>query len=172
MEPPNVARETPWTNVRAKHNSRGIVRFLDCVMAARVPLEHLVLVRVQVEERTTSDERSNMPRHFARMFQEDPRVARARAKKKTRDGDKTVPENYVPVPAHARVILETKDERMIRSLLKTLSWNALDLFVTIAIAFAFTRSLRVSLAIGVVQQTWESVLYFGHERLWARVKKI
>ena len=106
------------------------------------------------------------------MFQEDPRVALARAKNRTRDGDKTVPENYVPVPAHARVILETKDERMIRSLLKTLSWNALDLCVTIVIAFAFTRSLRVSLAIGVVQQTWESVLYFGHERLWARVKKI
>jgi uncharacterized membrane protein len=106
------------------------------------------------------------------MFQEHPEHARARARKQKRDGVRIVVENYVPVPAQARVVLETKDERMVRSLLKTLSWNALDLCVTIIIAFAFTRSLRVSLAIGVVQQTWESVLYFGHERLWARVKKV
>lgn len=113
-----------------------------------------------------------MPRHFASLFQENPEHARIRAKKQKRDGANRVVENYVPVPTQAKVVLETKDERMIRSLLKTLSWNVLDLCVTIIIAFAFTRNLRVSLAIGVVQQTWESVLYFGHERLWARVKKV
>lgn len=81
-------------------------------------------------------------------------------------------EQYVPVPAHVQVIIKTKDERMIRSLAKTLTWNLLDMGVTVAIAYAFTRKIGVAIAIGLVQQTWESVLYFFHERVWAKVKKI
>jgi uncharacterized membrane protein len=116
-----------------------------------------------------------VPRHFARMLQEDPQAALARHENRLQNKkrtDKAMQEQYVPVPSHVQVIIKTKDERMLRSLVKTLTWNLLDMGVTVSIAYFFTRDIKVALAIGIAQQAWESVLYFFHERLWAKVKKI
>jgi uncharacterized membrane protein len=58
-----------------------------------------------------------------------------------------------------------------KSLLKTTTWYFSDLILTFAIAFAVTRNVRSSIAIGVAQQTWELLLYFVHERIWVRFSK-
>jgi len=81
-------------------------------------------------------------------------------------------ENHVPIPAQVKIVLKDKNERVIRSLAKTITWNLIDVTVTIAIAYAFTRKIAIALAIGISQQVWESVLYFAHERAWAKVKNI
>jgi uncharacterized membrane protein len=57
-----------------------------------------------------------------------------------------------------------------RSLIKSVTWYFSDMFMTIIIAFIVTRDIRVSLGIGVLQQTWEVGLYYFHERVWSRVK--
>lgn len=77
---------------------------------------------------------------------------------------------YVPVPQ--QVVLVAKKESSLRSLLKTLTWNLTDWSATVVIAFLFTKDVKTALAIGVVQQLWEASLYFFHERVWARVKRV
>ena len=57
-----------------------------------------------------------------------------------------------------------------RSLIKSVTWYFSDMFMTIIIAFIVTRDIRMSLGIGVLQQTWEVGLYYFHERVWSRVK--
>lgn len=114
-----------------------------------------------------------MPRHFARYFQEEARRDKLRREAvmgaNKRKQDQPLPE-YVPVPA--QIVMVTKKESSLRSLLKTLTWNLTDWSATVIIAFLFTRDVRQALAIGVVQQLWEASLYFFHERLWAKVKKV
>lgn len=82
---------------------------------------------------------------------------------------KNLPE-YVPVPS--QIVMVAKKESSMRSLLKTLTWNLTDWSATVVIAFLFTNDVRKALAIGVVQQLWEASLYFFHERVWARVKRV
>jgi len=58
-----------------------------------------------------------------------------------------------------------------KSLLKTTTWYFTDLILTFTIAFAITRDLKPSIAIGIAQQTWELLLYFFHERAWVKFGK-
>lgn len=93
--------------------------------------------------------------------------------KKCKDGcacSKPQMAEYVPVPQ--QVVLVAKKESSLRSLLKTVTWNLTDWSATVIIAFLFTKDVKTALAIGVVQQLWEASLYFFHERVWARVKRV
>jgi uncharacterized membrane protein len=57
-----------------------------------------------------------------------------------------------------------------RSLSKAVTWYFSDMVMTVIIALIVTRDIKVSLGIGVLQQTWEVGLYYFHERVWSRVK--
>jgi len=57
-----------------------------------------------------------------------------------------------------------------RSLLKTISWRALATTATILIVYIFTRELVISLGIGIVEVLLKMALYYGHERIWEKVR--
>ena len=61
-------------------------------------------------------------------------------------------------------------EKVKRSFVKTLSWRALATTATILIVYIFTRELTTSLGIGIVEVLLKMALYYGHERIWAKVR--
>jgi uncharacterized membrane protein len=56
------------------------------------------------------------------------------------------------------------------SLAKTATWYLSDLLLTGIIAFAVTRDVTTSLIIAGLQQTWEVLLYYFHERIWVKLQ--
>ena len=81
------------------------------------------------------------------------------------------------VPADARAgegagrrqLFGRAGERPWRSLLKAVSWRATGSLDTTLLAFLFTGNLKVSAAIGVTEIGTKIALYYGHERIWARI---
>ena len=64
------------------------------------------------------------------------------------------------------MILETK----IRSLVKTLSWRFTATITTIIVALAITKKIDVAIQIGLVEAFLKMLVYFIHERSWAKIK--
>jgi sulfate adenylyltransferase large subunit len=60
-------------------------------------------------------------------------------------------------------------ERPWRSLAKAISWRATGTFDTFLLAYLFTRDTRISAAIGATELLTKLALYYGHERIWARI---
>ena len=56
-----------------------------------------------------------------------------------------------------------------RSLAKTVSWRITGSASTFAISYAILGDFSVSGTIALIQLTFNTVLYFIHERLWDRV---
>ena len=56
-----------------------------------------------------------------------------------------------------------------RSIAKAFSWRALATFTTVLIVFAFTGDFALSLGAGAVEVVAKTLLYYGHERAWARI---
>ena len=56
-----------------------------------------------------------------------------------------------------------------RSMAKTVTWRLLGTFLTVLVAYAVTQNLHLALLIGGIEVLAKFVLYFGHERLWARI---
>ncbi|GAB3691891.1 hypothetical protein GCM10028857_29830 [Salinarchaeum chitinilyticum] len=61
------------------------------------------------------------------------------------------------------------NQRLSRSLVKTLCYRVLMVAITIAVAFAFTNDAMAALNIGLVANVVKTGTYFGYERLWARI---
>ncbi len=57
-----------------------------------------------------------------------------------------------------------------RSLVKALSWRFVATFITMTIAFLVTGKLDLALEIGLLDTTIKFAAYFGHERLWLRIR--
>jgi len=57
-----------------------------------------------------------------------------------------------------------------RSLVKALSWRFIATFITMGIAYAITGKLDLALEIGLLDTTIKFAAYFGHERIWLRVR--
>jgi uncharacterized membrane protein len=57
-----------------------------------------------------------------------------------------------------------------RSLLKAVTWRCLGTFATILILFFMTGSWSMSLNFGIVTFFVHIFLYYGHERVWQRIK--
>ena len=57
-----------------------------------------------------------------------------------------------------------------RSLLKTISWRIIGTLDTILISWAITGALSLAFSIGFVELVTKMVLYFFHERAWAKTK--
>ena len=64
------------------------------------------------------------------------------------------------------MIIETK----IRSLVKTLSWRVTATITTIIVALAITKRIDIAVQIGLIEALLKMLVYFIHERSWARIK--
>ena len=60
-------------------------------------------------------------------------------------------------------------DTQVRSLVKAVSYRALGSLATAAIAWAYIGNIGASAAIGGVDAVGKIVIYFLHERLWARI---
>jgi uncharacterized membrane protein len=56
-----------------------------------------------------------------------------------------------------------------RSLVKTISWRITGSTATFAISYAVLGDFSVSGTIAVIQLTFNTLLYFVHERVWNRI---
>ncbi|WP_290696352.1 DUF2061 domain-containing protein [Lacinutrix sp.] len=65
---------------------------------------------------------------------------------------------------------ETLDEKLSRSLLKTISWRIIGTLDTIIISYLITGTLAMALSIGGVELGTKMLLYFFHERAWNKIK--
>ena len=61
-----------------------------------------------------------------------------------------------------------KGDRPIVSLLKTISWRIVGTIDTITISFIITGEIRSALSIGSIEVVSKMILYYFHERIWAR----
>ncbi|MDE2680362.1 MAG: DUF2061 domain-containing protein [Verrucomicrobiota bacterium] len=60
-------------------------------------------------------------------------------------------------------------ESRLRSVLKALSWRVLATLTTIAIAYFIVGDVTVALKIGAVEVVAKMLIYYLHERAWAKV---
>jgi uncharacterized membrane protein len=56
-----------------------------------------------------------------------------------------------------------------RSLVKTISWRITGSTATFLISYAVLGNISISGTIAVIQLTFNTLLYFLHERVWARI---
>lgn len=56
-----------------------------------------------------------------------------------------------------------------RSILKALSWRVLATTSTILIVLAFTGKIILSISVGATEAATKLILYYLHERLWAKI---
>jgi uncharacterized membrane protein len=57
-----------------------------------------------------------------------------------------------------------------KSLIKSLSWRIIGTMDTIVISWILTGTLTVALSIGFIELFTKFFLYYGHERLWNKIK--
>ena len=57
-----------------------------------------------------------------------------------------------------------------RTLGKTISWYIVHNGMMFTITFVLTGSWELGVTIAVLQTIGEAVLYYSHERIWARIK--
>ena len=59
-------------------------------------------------------------------------------------------------------------ETKVRSLIKALSWRVLATLTTFSIAFFLTGEIIIALEIGFLDMVIKILIYFVHERVWAK----
>ena len=69
-----------------------------------------------------------------------------------------------------QVTYEVAQEKIKRTLAKTISWRALGTIATIVISYAITGTLALAFSIGVIELVSKLLLYFFHERAWNKIK--
>lgn len=65
---------------------------------------------------------------------------------------------------------DNADEKITRSVVKTLSWRIIGTIDTILISWLLTGTLALALSIGAVELITKMILYFVHERVWNSIK--
>jgi len=58
-----------------------------------------------------------------------------------------------------------------RSLVKTVSWHLLHFLMAGLIALLITHRIDFAAMIASAELIWESITFFIHERIWARIRK-
>jgi sulfate adenylyltransferase large subunit len=66
--------------------------------------------------------------------------------------------------------LKSIREQKRRSVLKAMSWRVIGSVATVAAAFVLTQDTGLAAAIGATEVVTKLVLYYGHERLWTRIR--
>ena len=62
------------------------------------------------------------------------------------------------------------EEKVKRSLAKTISWRIVGTIATIIISWLITGALTLAFSIGIIELISKLVLYFLHERAWNKIK--
>jgi uncharacterized membrane protein len=57
-----------------------------------------------------------------------------------------------------------------RSIAKSVSWHLLHITMVAIIAYVVTGSIQIAAILASAELIWESVAYYAHERVWARIK--
>jgi sulfate adenylyltransferase subunit 1 len=71
--------------------------------------------------------------------------------------------------APAQAWLARPVETVWRSAVKAISWRIAGTLLTVIAAYALTGDLATTLSVGAIEVTVKLLLFFGHERLWARI---
>lgn len=61
------------------------------------------------------------------------------------------------------------DEKLQRSILKTISWRIIGTIDTILISWLITGTLALAFSIGAIELVSKMALYFFHERAWNKI---
>ena len=56
-----------------------------------------------------------------------------------------------------------------RSLVKTLTWRILATFTTMLLVWIVFGEIDKAISIGLVEFVVKMIVYYGHERAWARI---
>ncbi len=62
------------------------------------------------------------------------------------------------------------EEKLQRSLAKTVSWRVVGTIATVIISYIITGTLALAFSIGIIELISKLVLYFFHERAWNKIK--
>ena len=65
---------------------------------------------------------------------------------------------------------DSKKEKPLRSIVKSLSWRTIGTLDTIVISYVVTGELTLAFSIGSIELVTKMVLYFFHERIWNSIK--
>jgi uncharacterized membrane protein len=57
-----------------------------------------------------------------------------------------------------------------RSLVKTATFRIAATIATVLIVFVFTGKIVLSLGIGLIEAVVKTLMYYLHERIWAKIK--
>ena len=57
-----------------------------------------------------------------------------------------------------------------RTLLKTVTWRVIAVFITMGSVYLYNQDLRESIVVSLMANGLKMVLYYAHERIWLRVK--
>ena len=55
-----------------------------------------------------------------------------------------------------------------KSFAKTMTWYIAHLTVATSVAFIVTKSIRISAILASAEIAWEAILFYSHERAWAK----
>jgi|TARA_B100000767_G_scaffold139208_1_gene131546 uncharacterized membrane protein len=62
------------------------------------------------------------------------------------------------------------EDKLQRSLAKTVSWRVVGTIATVIISYIITGTLALAFSIGIIELISKLVLYFFHERAWNKIK--
>ncbi|WP_347922832.1 DUF2061 domain-containing protein [Pontimicrobium sp. SW4] len=66
--------------------------------------------------------------------------------------------------------LDASQEKIKRSLAKTISWRVIGTIDTVLISWLITGKIALALSIGTIELISKMILYFFHERAWNKIK--
>jgi sulfate adenylyltransferase large subunit len=72
--------------------------------------------------------------------------------------------------ASVKTLVEAPSEQARRSLVKALTWRATGSLDTFVLAYLFTGQAKIAAGISIAEIATKIVLYYGHERIWSRIK--
>lgn len=61
-------------------------------------------------------------------------------------------------------------ETHVRTIIKSLTWRAAGLLITVTAAWIITRKVEIAASIGVVDTAVKVVAFYLHERMWLKVR--
>lgn len=72
-------------------------------------------------------------------------------------------EKFLPVRHHL-------EETLHRSILKTISYRLVILILDFTSIYLFTGQIKIALGFMIVSNTYSTLGYFFHERIWGKIK--
>ncbi len=82
---------------------------------------------------------------------------------------KMIIDNVLNVKSKKNVV-DASEEKIKRSIAKTVSWRVIGTLDTILISWLITGTIALALSIGAIELVSKMGLYFFHERAWNKIK--